>query len=143
MTQLTPPNHSPNLNKNSSNSFPLRNFLPVFWLSIVVVLLVSTAFIFNRGLQIETNLLSLLPSFKEEIFFNSVKKLKEYFEIIHIHGNNHFPKSDTGLPMIIEMTLLNKKYAPKKIEYINNFPIKDLDYPNQPFAEDLFFSFQN
>jgi len=67
MTQLTPPNHSPNLNKNSSNSFPLRNFLPVFWLSIVVVLLVSTAFIFNRGLQIETNLLSLLPSFKEEI----------------------------------------------------------------------------
>ena len=84
-----------------------------------------------------------IPSFKEEIFFNSVKKLKEYFEIIHIHGNNHFPKSDTGLPMIIEMTLLNKKYTPKKIEYINNFPIKDLDYPNQPFAEDLFFSFQN
>lgn len=84
-----------------------------------------------------------IPSFKEEIFFNSVKKLKEYFEIIHIHGNNHFPKSDTGLPMIIEMTLLNKKYTPKKIEYINNFPIKDLDYPNQPFSEDLFFSFQN
>ena len=84
-----------------------------------------------------------IPSFKEEIFFNSVKKLKEYFEIIHIHGNNHFPKSDTGLPMIIEMTLLNKKYTPKKIEYINNFPIKDLDYPNQPFAEDLVFSFQN
>ena len=84
-----------------------------------------------------------IPSFKEEIFFNSVKKLKEYFEIIHIHGNNHFPKSDTGLPMIIEMTLLNKKYTPKKIEYINNFPIKDLDYPNQPFAKDLFFSFQN
>ena len=84
-----------------------------------------------------------ISSFKEEIFFDSVKKLKEYFEIIHIHGNNHFPKSDTGLPMIIEMTLLNKKYTPKKIEYINNFPIKDLDYPNQPFAEDLFFSFQN
>ena len=84
-----------------------------------------------------------IPSFNEEIFFNSVKKLKEYFEIIHIHGNNHFPKSDTGLPMIIEMTLLNKKYTPKKIEYINNFPIKDLDYPNQPFSEDLFFSFQN
>ena len=84
-----------------------------------------------------------IPSFKEEIFFNSVKKLKKYFEIIHIHGNNHFPKSDTGLPMIIEMTLLNKKYTPKKIEYINNFPIKDLDYPNQPFSEDLFFSFQN
>lgn len=91
-----------------------------------------------------TNKLGInIPSFKEEIFFNSVQKLKEYFEIIHIHGNNHFPKSDIGLPMILEMTLLNKKYAPKKIEYINNFPIKDLDYPNQPFKEDLAFSFQN
>ena len=30
----------------------------------------SAAFIFNLGLQIETNLLSLLPSFKEEIFEN-------------------------------------------------------------------------
>jgi hypothetical protein len=84
-----------------------------------------------------------IPSFKEEIFIDSVKKLKKYFEIIHIHGNNHFPKSDTGLPMIVEMTLLNKKYTPKKIEYINHFPIKDLDYPNQPFAKDLVFSFQN
>ena len=84
-----------------------------------------------------------IPSFKEEIFIDSVKKLKKYFEIIHIHGNNHFPKSDTGLPMIVEMTLLNKKYTPKKIEYINHFPIKDLDYQNQPFAKDLVFSFQN
>ena len=84
-----------------------------------------------------------IPSFKEEIFFSSVKKLKEYFEIIHIHGNNHFPKSETGLPMIIEMTLLNKKYAPKKIEYVNHFPIKGLDRPNQPFADDLTFSFEN
>ena len=83
-----------------------------------------------------------IPSFKEEIFFSSVKKLKECFEIIHIHGNNHFPKSETGLPMIIEMTLLNKKYTPKKIEYINNFPIKDLDFPNQPFIEDLTFFFE-
>ena len=67
MTQHTLPKPSANLNKNSSNSFPLQKFLPVFWLSIVVVLLVATAFIFNRGLQIETNLLSLLPSFKEEV----------------------------------------------------------------------------
>lgn len=67
MTQHTPPNHSAKLIKNSSNNFPLQNILPVFWLSVVVVLLVATAFIFNRGLQIETNLLSLLPSFKEEV----------------------------------------------------------------------------
>jgi hypothetical protein len=84
-----------------------------------------------------------IPLFKEEIFFSSVKKLKEYFEIVHIHGNNHFPKSETGLPIVLEMTLLNNKYKTKKAEYVNNFPIKDLDYPNNPFRKDLFFFFQN
>jgi hypothetical protein len=80
-----------------------------------------------------------IPSFKEEIFFNSVKKLKEHFEIIHIHGNNYFPKSEIGLPIVLEMTLLNNKYKTKKVEYVNNFPIRGLDYPNNPFQEDLFF----
>ena len=80
---------------------------------------------------------------KEEAFLNSVKKLKEHFEIIHIHGNNHFSKLDTGLPVVLEITLLNKKYTPKKIEYVNNFPIKNIDYPNNPYKEDLVFSFQN
>ena len=42
----------------------------------------------------------------ESDFLNSVKKLQKNFEIIHIHGNNHFSKLDSGLPMIIEMTLL-------------------------------------
>ena len=72
-----------------------------------------------------------------------MKKLKEYFEIIHIHGNNHFPKSDTGLPMIIEMTLLNKKLIANKSDYVDNFPIKDLDFPNNPFLKDIIFSFKN
>ena len=48
---------------------------------------------------------------KEFLFLDSVKKLKDHFEIIHIHGNNHFSKLDTGLPIILEITLLNKKYA--------------------------------
>tara|TARA_Y100000590_G_C15530012_1_gene942780 strand:+ start:205 stop:1005 length:801 start_codon:yes stop_codon:yes gene_type:complete len=77
----------------------------------------------------------------ESDFLNSVKKLQKNFEIIHIHGNNHFSKLDSGLPMIIEMTLLNKKYSENKSEYVYNFPIKGLDYPNNPYKEDLFFSF--
>ena len=80
---------------------------------------------------------------KEEIFFNSMKKLKEYFEIIHIHGNNHFSKLSNGLPIVLEMTLLNKKYSPKAIEYVNKFPIKNIDYPNNPYKEDLAFTFQD
>ena len=77
----------------------------------------------------------------EEDFYNPIKKIKDYFEIIHIHGNNHFSKSDSGLPFILEITLINKKYAPKNSEHINNFPIQGLDYPNNPDKEDLVFSF--
>ena len=79
----------------------------------------------------------------EEVFFNSVKKLQKNFDIIHVHGNNHVSKTDTGLPIALEITLLNKKYSPKKIEYKYEFPIKDLDFPNNPTKQDLFFSFQN
>ena len=62
----------------------------------------------------------------EEIFLKSVKKLKENFEIIHIHGNNHFPKSENGLPAVLEITLLNQKFLPNKLEYKNNFPINNV-----------------
>ena len=77
----------------------------------------------------------------EENFYNSIKKIKDYFEIIHIHGNNHFSKLDSGLPCILEITLINKKYVPKNPEHINNFPIQGLDYPSNPYKEDLTFSF--
>ena len=78
----------------------------------------------------------------EENFYKSIKKIKEYFEIIHIHGNNHFPKLNSGLPFILEITLINKKLAPKNPEHISNFPIQGLDYPNNPHKEDLVFSFE-
>ena len=79
----------------------------------------------------------------EENFYNSIKKIKDYFEIIHIHGNNHFSNLDSGLPCILEITLINKKYAPKNPEHINHFPIKGLDYPSNPYKEDLAFSFSS
>ncbi len=80
----------------------------------------------------------------EETFLRSVKKLQEHFNIIHIHGNNHFEKLPTGLPIIIEMTLLNKKYNKNnKNEYVTKFPVKGLDYPNNPYKEDLVFTFSS
>ena len=80
----------------------------------------------------------------EEIFLESLRKLQKHFDIIHIHGNNHFDKLPTGLPIIIEMTLLNKRYnLEKEKEYVLNFPIKGLDFSNNPFKEDLVFSFSS
>ena len=51
----------------------------------------------------------------ETIFLESVKKIKDYFEIIHIHGNNHFSKLESGLPIILEITFLNKKYMKERL----------------------------
>jgi len=77
----------------------------------------------------------------EDNFYKAIKKIQNHFEIIHIHGNNHFPKLDSGLPLILEITLINKKFAPKNPEFIHNFPIQGLDHPNNPYKEDLVFSF--
>lgn len=79
----------------------------------------------------------------EDTFVESVKKLKSKFEIIHIHGNNHFSTLINGLPVVLEITLLNKKFMPNKFEYINNFPIQDLDFPNNPYLKDISFSFKD
>jgi hypothetical protein len=77
----------------------------------------------------------------EEIFLESIKKLQKYFDIFHIHGNNHCEKLVTGLPIVLEISMINKKYILEKKEFIKSFPIKDLDSPNNPNREDLSFYF--
>ena len=41
------------------------------------------------------------------------------------------------------MTLVNKKLIINKGKFINNFPIKDLDFPNNPLLKDINFSFED
>lgn len=79
----------------------------------------------------------------EELFIKSIKKIQKYFDIIHLHGNNHCDKLETGLPIALEMTLLNKDHNKFFGEYVKKFPLKDLDFPNNPYKEDLFFSFND
>ena len=79
----------------------------------------------------------------EKIFLESVKKLRHKFNIIHIHGNNHCGKLPTGLPIALEMTFINKNIQADEGDYVNNFPIKNLDYPNNPYKKDLTFSFKD
>ena len=78
----------------------------------------------------------------EIIFLHSVKKIQNYFHIIHIHGNNHDGKLSTGLPITIEMTLINKKKLKRHVkEFVTNFPVEGLDKSNNPNKDDLKFSF--
>lgn len=79
---------------------------------------------------------------KKAIFLESIKKLNKNFYIIHIHGNNHSGVLEGGLPMVQEITLINKKNYLDKIEYSTDFPIKGLDYPCNPNIDDISFSFE-
>ena len=108
----------------------------------------SEYLIIDQLLQYSNNIKMLIFEFhwidkKENIFIESVKKLQSKFEIIHIHANNHFQTLKNGLPIVLEITLLNKKFSPSKIEYVDNFPIKNLDFPNNPFLKDIEFSFRD
>jgi len=98
---------------------------------------------------------------------NMLKKLNKTHYIIHIHGNNycdrdipkHLPSGRTydgtvtinndkmskiRLPEVFEVTYINKKlfdHLLVKIEEIQ-FPTV-LDYPNNPYADDIHFSIPN
>lgn len=79
----------------------------------------------------------------EAKFINSINKIKEEFNIIHLHGNNHCEKLDSGLPIALEMTFIHKDIQKDNGEYVNEFPNKELDFPNNPYKEDLNFSFSD
>jgi hypothetical protein len=79
----------------------------------------------------------------EEIFLNSINLFNKNFHIVHLHGNNHCGKSLTGLPIILEMTLINKRFKKDTSNYVTDFPIKNLDFPNNPYKSDLFFSLKD
>ena len=78
----------------------------------------------------------------EKRFSSAINQIQKDFDIIHIHGNNHCEQLSTGLPIALEVTFLNKKFRDAKIEHVNNLPIKNLDYPNNPNKKDIFFSFK-
>ena len=79
---------------------------------------------------------------QEKRFHKEILKLINHFDIIHIHGNNHCNLNNYGLPIAIELTLLNKNYNLEKIEEKISFPLRELDYPNNPKLEDIKFTFK-
>jgi len=70
-------------------------------------------------------------------------KLKTKFEIIHIHGNNNTGVLDSNMPKTLELTLVNKaNYKGVKDDFIYDFPIEGIDFPNNPNFKDIYFSFK-
>jgi hypothetical protein len=75
--------------------------------------------------------------FKKLIFL-----LKRDFNIIHVHGNNHEPVAIDGLPIVLELTFLNKKkFVVNNKTFKKEFPVNRLDFPNVPLTKDYKINF--
>ena len=71
-----------------------------------------------------------------------LKKLEKVFYLIHAHGNNADLVSYNGMPNVIELTYINKKYCETVLELNSTpFPIKYLDYPNEKLCPDVNLNF--
>ena len=80
---------------------------------------------------------------KKKLFTDSVKKLLDNFDIIHIHANNYFEleNNDTFFE-VLEITFVNKMINKYKKDFTYNFPLKDLDFECFPDRKKIEFSFQ-
>ena len=79
---------------------------------------------------------------KNQIFIDSVKNLKNKFDIIHIHPNNYRQKEDyEDFFDVVEITLVNKDINQFNNEFRYDFPIKDLDFECFPNHKKIEFSF--
>ena len=80
-----------------------------------------------HGMNIEFHYLNK----NEKKFKFLVKKLLNFFYIIHIHGNNYNRVLKSGLPEVLEISFMNKKlYKQRKIQLRKSLPLKKLDQPN-------------
>ena len=75
-------------------------------------------------------------------FINSVNKLKNKFDIIHIHPNNYREKKNNeDFFDVVEMTFVNKDINIYNEEFRYDFTIPDLDYECFPDHKKIKFSF--
>ena len=74
---------------------------------------------------------------KIEKFIINNKNLK----IAHIHGNNFLNYGINNLPKAVEITFINSKYCNSNIVNKKEYPVKDLDFPNNSLKEDLKINF--
>ena len=77
--------------------------------------------------------------FLRDKFTDCLNLITEKFDIVHFHGNNFgFVSPDDGTPDVIEFSFVPKGSHKNIVNQLNT-PIRDLDFPNNPFCSDYFF----
>lgn len=95
----------------------------------------------------EANLIDLLiiefheTDKKRKNFEVAIKNLKNYYLIVHAHGNNYSFTSNDGIPNTLELTFVNKNQFNGNYPSINHFPLKGLDFPCNPNKPEIQMDF--
>jgi len=74
-------------------------------------------------------------------FSKSISLLKEFFHLVHIHGNNFDYVSANGIPNVIECTFVNRQTFNEEYEKIPNLPLPQIDFPCNPNKPDIVLIF--
>lgn len=71
-----------------------------------------------------------------------IHAFKEYFDIVHVHANNHSALDKDGRPRVLEMTFENKRLSGNnEQESSYEYPIEGLDSPNFTYLADYKLEF--
>lgn len=77
-------------------------------------------------------------------FKTVIAKLRNYFDIVHVHGNNYAPLLDFDgylFPKTPEISFVHKNICGYSAEYADiTYPLVGLDFPNCKAREDLKFA---
>jgi hypothetical protein len=94
-----------------------------------------------NGLVVEFHELDITASKFEEV----IDLFSSHFSIAHIHANNNGGLiHDTNLPMLLEITFINKDLAGETNKLLShNYPIKGLDFPNVNMLDEIPLAFEN
>lgn len=73
---------------------------------------------------------------------SSIRELTRYFDIVHVHVNNHDPTDGNGIPVTIEVTFENKSLREgPSVESGRDYPVEGLDSPNNSSLPDYRLEF--
>ena len=79
---------------------------------------------------------------RKDQYLKVVEMLKNHFWIAHLHGNTSDRCTETGMPLYLEMTFVNKRFAPEP-GIRTKLPINGLDFPVRPGEAPYEFVFSN
>jgi hypothetical protein len=78
---------------------------------------------------------------KHQEFSKAISRIKEFFLLVHVHGNNFDLVSTNGIPNAVECTFVNRGIFNGSYDKIKYLPIPKIDFPCNPNRPDIILSF--